>query len=127
MLNSKRAWNLLKRNEIRRRACVQLPRARHSRQPHGWSGAGESAKQRSLMAESAGESAGVYRLGSGQVLPVLWESVGKLRPEGWEMSGLTANYLRVYATASTGFWNTVTLVKLTGMDRESVLGTLALE
>ena len=77
-----------------------------------------------LMREALAESAEDYRAGFvGKVLPVLWESAVSLGPEGWEMSGLTDNYLRVQATASSGLWNQVTLVKLTGMDKNCALGT----
>jgi len=86
-------------------------------------------KQRSrLMREALAESAEIYRAGFvGKVLPVLWESAVSLGPEGWEMSGLTDNYLRVHARSPVGLWNQVTQVKLTGMDKDILLGTLNLE
>jgi threonylcarbamoyladenosine tRNA methylthiotransferase MtaB len=51
----------------------------------------------------------------GQVLPVLWESAVSLGPLGWEMSGLTDNYLRVQAAAPRQLWNRITPVRLTAL------------
>jgi len=48
----------------------------------------------------------------GQVLPVLWEAATALGPQGWEMSGLTDNYLRVQAIAPQALWNQITPVRL---------------
>ena len=59
------------------------------------------------------EAAHAYQMGFvGQVLPVLWESATALGPQGWEMSGLTGNYLRVHAHAPGGLWNQITPVRL---------------
>lgn len=49
----------------------------------------------------------------GLVLPVLWESAVSVGPLGWEMSGLTDNYLRVQAAAPRQLWNRITPVRLT--------------
>jgi hypothetical protein len=43
---------------------------------------------------------------------VLWESAVALGSDGWEMSGLTDNYLRVHTKAQTGLWNQLTSVEL---------------
>ena len=48
----------------------------------------------------------------GQKMSVLWESTTQLSGQGWQMSGLTGNYLRVKATASQPLWNEVSLVEL---------------
>ena len=48
----------------------------------------------------------------GRTLPVLWESAAVLSPDGWELSGLTDNYLRVTACAPQELWNCITPVKL---------------
>lgn len=55
---------------------------------------------------------------AGSTRPVLWEHlVHDCTPdEGALMSGLTDNYLRVVAPADEGVLNTITLVKLTGVD-----------
>jgi threonylcarbamoyladenosine tRNA methylthiotransferase MtaB len=60
----------------------------------------------------------------GQVLPVLWESAASLGPQGWEMSGLTGNYLRVNAYAPRGLWNQITPVRLTGQAETHLLGNI---
>ncbi len=86
-------------------------------------------KERSrLMREALAESAEDYRAGFvGKVLPVLWESAVSLGPKGWKMSGLTDNYLRVHASSLVGLWNQITPVMLTGLHKDTVLGTLNLE
>jgi threonylcarbamoyladenosine tRNA methylthiotransferase MtaB len=43
----------------------------------------------------------------GRQLPVLWESVSELDEWGWQMEGLTGNYLRVRAAASSPRWNEI--------------------
>jgi len=71
------------------------------------------------------EAAGVYRAGFiGRVLPVLWESAASLGPDGWEMSGLTSNYLRVNAIADQGLWNHITPVRLERVAGEIVYGSI---
>jgi threonylcarbamoyladenosine tRNA methylthiotransferase MtaB len=60
----------------------------------------------------------------GQVLPVLWESASSLGPQGWEMSGLTGNYLRVSAHAPHGLWNQITPVRLTALADTHLLGNI---
>lgn len=58
----------------------------------------------------------------GQVLPVLWESAASLGPQGWEMTGLTGNYLRVSAHAPRGLWNQITPVRLTAHAEAGLMG-----
>ncbi len=59
------------------------------------------------------KSAAVYQDSFlGQVLPVLWESAAGLGPDGWDLSGLTDNYLRVSARAPRQLWNQITPVYL---------------
>ncbi len=41
----------------------------------------------------------------GKTLSVLWESTTQLDEHGWQMEGLTGNYLRVRATAPAPLWN----------------------
>jgi threonylcarbamoyladenosine tRNA methylthiotransferase MtaB len=60
----------------------------------------------------------------GQVLPVLWESATGLGPEGWHLSGLTDNYLRVNALAPRRLWNQITPVRLTGIQGEALSGRI---
>jgi len=58
----------------------------------------------------------------GSVLPVLWESAAALGPQGWRMSGLTDNYLRVTAHAPQHLWNRITPVRLTSLGEDSITG-----
>jgi threonylcarbamoyladenosine tRNA methylthiotransferase MtaB len=68
-----------------------------------------NAQMRSALAESSLE----YQAGFvGSILPVLWESATGLGPDGWHMSGLTDNYLRVSAAAPRPCWNRITPVRL---------------
>lgn len=58
----------------------------------------------------------------GQQTSVLWESVTKLDGHGWQMEGLTGNYLRVNAIAPKPLWNQITLVELQNGDRNGLHG-----
>jgi threonylcarbamoyladenosine tRNA methylthiotransferase MtaB len=58
----------------------------------------------------------------GQVLPVLWESATGLGAAGWEMSGLTGNYLRVNAQSSRSLWNQITPVRLSALTCDGFFG-----
>ena len=58
----------------------------------------------------------------GQVLPVLWESATGLGPEGWHLSGLTDNYLRVNTLAPRQLWNQITPVRLTSIQGAALSG-----
>jgi len=71
------------------------------------------------------ESAGVYQAGFlGQELPVLWESATGLGPQGWRLSGLTDNYLRVSAWSPQPLINQISLVCLGEVTGDSILGTI---
>ena len=80
-----------------------------------------SARVRTLLAES---SAAYRKNFLGQVLPVLWESASAVGPHGWELSGLTGNYLRVKAQAPHNKWNMITPVRLTGMNGKVLYGQI---
>jgi tRNA A37 methylthiotransferase MiaB len=43
---------------------------------------------------------------------VLWESSQKNGDENWNLSGLTDNYIRVYATSPSDLWNQISQVHL---------------
>lgn len=83
-------------------------------------------KQRNArLRQSLAESARSYQEGFiGQVLPVLWESAATLGPQGWEMSGLTGNYLRVNAHAPETLWNQITPVRLDRLAGEHIWGNI---
>lgn len=72
-----------------------------------------------------GESALAYQMEFlGEMLPVLWESATSLGPQGWLMSGLTGNYLRVKAQAPRHLWNRITPVRLDSLDGEGLHGRI---
>lgn len=80
-----------------------------------------SARLRLILAES---STAYRRAFIGQKLSVLWESTHQLNDSGWQMGGLTDNYLRVTATAPEPRWNQLDVVLLTGMDTDGLVGKI---
>ena len=69
----------------------------------------EVVKERSLaMREILAESAAAYQQKFiGETLPVLWEAASTLTDAGWQIEGLTDNYLRVTSIASEPRWNRI--------------------
>ena len=80
-----------------------------------------NAQVRAVLAEAAQAYQAAF---IGQVLPVLWESATALGPQGWQMSGLTGNYLRVSAHAPRQLWNQITPVRLTTLTPTSLQGAI---
>jgi tRNA A37 methylthiotransferase MiaB len=60
----------------------------------------------------------------GQKTSVLWESVTQMNGQGWQMEGLTGNYLRVTASASQPLWNQISVVKLNNLTQDKVEGEI---
>ncbi|MBT3314250.1 MAG: radical SAM protein, partial [Anaerolineae bacterium] len=60
----------------------------------------------------------------GKTMFVLWESSQNTEESGWQMSGLTGNYLRVHATASEPRWNQVDQVKLLKVEGDVIMGEI---
>lgn len=85
-------------------------------------------KERSArLRQALEESSRRFRQGLiGQQLPVLWESAARLGPDGWELHGLTDNYLRVQARAPRQLWNQITLVHIEGLTDSGAYGALLL-
>jgi threonylcarbamoyladenosine tRNA methylthiotransferase MtaB len=83
-------------------------------------------KARSLqMRELFEKSAAAYQANFlNQVVSVLWEQVKEVGPNGWLISGLTDNYLRVTCWASQQLWNQVTQVHVTGSDMHGLRGEI---
>ena len=52
----------------------------------------------------------------GEVLDVLWETSEPLAGGGWRLSGLTGNYLRVYAQSEADRWNQISQVKIESLE-----------
>ena len=80
-----------------------------------------NAQMRAVLAQSAAAYQARF---VGQVLPVLWEAASALGPQGWEVSGLTGNYLRVNAHTPQRLWNQITPVRLTGLSDNGILGRI---
>lgn len=57
----------------------------------------------------------------GRRMPVLWESCTQVSDLGWQMEGLTDNYLRVTALAPQPRWNDIDEVRLTAVAGDSHL------
>ena len=60
----------------------------------------------------------------GQTISVLWESTTQLDDQGWNMSGLTGNYLRVKASAPQPLWNQISLVALQDVNEHGLQGQI---
>ena len=67
------------------------------------------------------ESAKIYRHKFiGDTMSVLWESTSEVGESGWQMEGLTGNYLRVKAVAPSPRWNMIDEVKLTELTSDGL-------
>jgi len=58
----------------------------------------------------------------GQEVQVLWEATNQVTSKGWEVSGLTDNYLRVCSLAPVSMWNKISPVKLTELRSDGLAG-----
>ncbi len=87
---------------------------------------GDVSKSRSARLRAAfSEASLAYRRGFiGQALPVLWESTSQLSDSGWQMEGLTDNYLRVRAIAPEPRWNWLEAVRLTDLGADGLVGEI---
>ncbi len=80
-----------------------------------------NARMRAVLARSALQ----YQIGFvGKVIPVLWESAMAFGSDGWTMSGLTDNYLRVNAHAPRHLWNQITPVRLDEIEGDHLQGSI---
>jgi threonylcarbamoyladenosine tRNA methylthiotransferase MtaB len=61
----------------------------------------------------------------GQTMSVLWESTSEMGEWGWQMEGLTGNYLRVTALAPSPRWNQIDHVKINEYDRNRMKGVIS--
>ena len=53
---------------------------------------------------------------------MLWESASGLGPDGWQMEGLTDNYLRVQAFSPVNVWNQIETVHVIESLEDGFLG-----
>jgi len=86
----------------------------------------EVRKERNhILQDALEESAKLYRQRFiGKTMSVLWESTSELGEWGWQMEGLTGNYLRVTAISSSLRWNEVDQVKLVELDGQILTGVI---
>ncbi|MFL7868985.1 MAG: MiaB/RimO family radical SAM methylthiotransferase [Anaerolineales bacterium] len=86
----------------------------------------EIRKERNaLLRETFEEGAKAYRQRFvGEETSVLWESVTQMDGQGWQMEGLTGNYLRVRAVAPEPRWNHLERVKLTRQTKDGLIGEI---
>lgn len=77
-----------------------------------------NARMRAVLEESATR---YRRRFLGRTLTVLWEAASTLGPQGWTLTGLTDNYLRVRAMAPQNLWNRLTPVRLTHESTDGIL------
>jgi threonylcarbamoyladenosine tRNA methylthiotransferase MtaB len=86
----------------------------------------EVRKERNAILRSVfEEGAKAYRQRFvGEETSVLWESVTQLDGQGWQMEGLTGNYLRVRAVALEPRWNHLDCVKLTRQTEDGLVGKI---
>ena len=86
----------------------------------------EVRKQRNhILQEALEESAKAYRRRFvGQVMSVLWESTSEVGEWGWQMEGLTENYLRVSAFAPSPRWNEIDPVRIETWEGDRIQGII---
>ena len=61
----------------------------------------------------------------GQTMSVLWESTSEMGEWGWQMEGLTENYLRINAFASSPRWNEIDRVTIREWDGQRIKGIIS--
>ncbi|GAB4503246.1 MAG: tRNA (N(6)-L-threonylcarbamoyladenosine(37)-C(2))-methylthiotransferase MtaB [Anaerolineales bacterium] len=83
-------------------------------------------KQRNaLLRQAFAEMSAAYRQGFiGRSLPVLWETSSQMDEDGWQMEGLTGNYIRVTALMPVPRWNQVDIVELERLNGDRMEGRL---
>lgn len=82
-------------------------------------------KRNHTLHDALEESAKSYRQKFlGQTMSVLWESVSEMGEWGWQMEGLTGNYLRVNAFAPSPRWNEIDRVRLNEGDNDKIRGII---
>ena len=80
-----------------------------------------NATLRVVLAESA---EAYHRKFVGKTMPVLWEALSILTDEGWQIEGLTDNYLHVTAMAPEPRWNQIDQVFLKRASAEGCSGEI---
>ncbi len=80
-----------------------------------------NARYRALFARS---SLAYRQRFVGQETSVLWESMTRLDGDGWQMAGLTGNYLRVVASTPRAIWNEISPVRMQVLEDEGLRGQI---
>jgi len=82
-------------------------------------------KRNHILQDVIAESVKSYREKFiGREMSVLWESTSEMGEQGWKMEGLTENYLRVNAFATSPRWNEIDHVMLNGSNGEMLQGEI---
>jgi threonylcarbamoyladenosine tRNA methylthiotransferase MtaB len=82
-------------------------------------------KRNHILYDVLEESAKSYRQKFvGQTMSALWESVSEMGEWGWQMEGLTGNYLRVNAFAPSPRWNEIDRIVLNETDGDKIKGRI---
>jgi threonylcarbamoyladenosine tRNA methylthiotransferase MtaB len=82
-------------------------------------------KRNHILRAAFEESAKSYREKFiGQTMSVLWESTSEMGEWGWQMEGLTGNYLRVNAFVPSPRWNEIDDVVLKEMTTNEMKGEI---
>jgi threonylcarbamoyladenosine tRNA methylthiotransferase MtaB len=82
-------------------------------------------KRNHILHDALEEAAKSYRgRFLGRTMPVLWESTSEMGEWGWQMEGLTGNYLRVTAFAPSPRWNEVDPVRLIESSEAGMKGVI---
>lgn len=83
-------------------------------------------KRNHILREALDESAKSYRKKFiEREMSVLWESTSAMGERGWQMEGLTGNYLRVQAFAESPRWNEVDEVHVNGAVGDLLQGVIS--
>ena len=59
-----------------------------------------------------------------KTLPVLWEASAYPLDQGWQIEGLTPNYLKVKAFSPDKRWNTIDMVQINQINSEGIFGEI---
>jgi threonylcarbamoyladenosine tRNA methylthiotransferase MtaB len=82
-------------------------------------------KRNHILHDTLEESAKSYRRKFiGRSMSVLWESVSEMGEWGWQMEGLTGNYMRVSAFAPSPRWNEIDRVILNEGNGDKIKGVI---
>lgn len=80
-----------------------------------------SLRMRKILAESGRSFRNTYL---SREVDVLWESTDSYGPDGWNLHGLTDNYLRVESIAPRRLWNEISRVRVDQTTDTGLLGTI---